>query len=478
MEHYFVPDNFRRILTQSVGLPMPSSLLGSVNAILPGPPAPPAPAAGSIHGAAWGCSFTGYNSNNAANDSRERTSHCFRFTSHTSFNQEPLAFGFAGVSWMTSSVHVQDGVRVRGGLESSNHLFGPQDESQAFRFPRLSYNPGNFSAAQDHPLSYATQHHTADNATTASGISTDALPKMDQTTGSTARATRFRFKGEKTCRTDHTKPKRAHPDEEETQEPKRRRHSNRPDTDPNESAIGPDVAFRESLFDALADNEGAAYWEGIYGQPIHMYSRPTKYNPATSTHEPVSDDAYAAHVRQKMWERTHAGALEQMQRRRKQYEERMAQAREQNARRKAVEEEEARLNREMEQALRRGEMRRRVRAYKDGFARYTASWETWDGQSQDSIPWPTGSGTRENVTEKTVRSFFTNGIGAAPGSSEFAARLKEQRVRWHPDKMQQKLGGKDKVTKGVMADITMIFQVIDTLYRDCRETSNGGGSGI
>lgn len=132
--------------------------------------------------------------------------------------------------------------------------------------------------------------------------------------------------------------------------------------------------------------------------------------------------------------------------------------------------EEARLAKEMEQALRRGEARKKAKSYEDNFAKYVKAWETWDG-TQENIPWPTGSGTRKGVVEKSVRSFFTNGIGNDVDSEEFAAKLKEQRVRWHPDKMQQKMGGKDQVTKGVMADITMIFQVIDTLYSDFRKAS-------
>ena len=39
-------------------------------------------------------------------------------------------------------------------------------------------------------------------------------------------------------------------------------------------AKDPEAAFRESLFDAMADDEGAAFWEGVYGQPIHVYERP------------------------------------------------------------------------------------------------------------------------------------------------------------------------------------------------------------
>ena len=115
------------------------------------------------------------------------------------------------------------------------------------------------------------------------------------------------------------------------------RHRRRPPTPSPQPSHGtpplsPDAAFRESLFDALADDEGAAYWEGVYGQPIHGYSRyyqPTsknlhddeevietdKYgNPVC---ERMDDDTYAAYVQRKMWENSRAGLQEEQERREK-----------------------------------------------------------------------------------------------------------------------------------------------------------------
>lgn len=295
---------------------------------------------------------------------------------------------------------------------------------------------------------------------------------MDQPIDPSARATKFRFKGEKTKSSSPSKRTRPDGQDRDAKRPRR----NRPDVnlftqEPNN--IDANDAFDESLFDALADHEGAAYWEKIYGQPIHIYERPTKFNVDTQMYEPVSNSEYVKYVQQKMWQHTHAGELEDMRRRKKEHEKRMAEEAEykrlRNERRRQRMKEN-RLKGEMEEALRRGEARRRRQAREDDFARYTQSWETWDG-TQDDIPWPTGSGMREDIRETTVRSFFTDGLGASAGSAEFAAGLKEQRVRWHPDKMQQKMGGKDKVAKGVMADITMVFQVIDTLYNDFRKAS-------
>lgn len=228
-------------------------------------------------------------------------------------------------------------------------------------------------------------------------------------------------------------------------------------------ALDPDAAFRESLFDAMADDEGAAYWEGIYGQPIHIYPQEVP-NRETGELERMTDEEYAAHVRQKMWEKTHAGLVEERARRAKRREERARQDREAEARM----EEERRIQREVERSLKRGEERRKRREWAERFREYGTGWESWDGGA-DQIPWPTKSGRRRDVDEEEVRAFFVRGLDLeALGEKEFAAKLKEQRVRWHPDKVQQKLGGREKADERVMKDVTVVFQVIDTLYDDIR----------
>lgn len=123
---------------------------------------------------------------------------------------------------------------------------------------------------------------------------------------------------------------------------------------------------------------------------------------------------------------------------------------------------------EIERSLRRGEERRKRAEMKGKFDEYSKLWTEWNGEAA-TIPWPTMTGGRKGITERDIRSFLVRGLELKTvGGKEFLVRLKEQRVRWHPDKMQQKMGGRDKVDKGVMADITMIFQVIDTLYDDTR----------
>ncbi|CAG9944600.1 unnamed protein product [Clonostachys rosea f. rosea IK726] len=171
----------------------------------------------------------------------------------------------------------------------------------------------------------------------------------------------------------------------------------------------PQAAFRESLFDAMADDEGALYWEGVYGQPVHVYSN------ERGELERMSDEEYAAYVRQKMWEKTHAGLMEERAR------------------------------------------------------QYNEAWARWDeGPTASSLPWPSKSGDQSNLDEKSVKGFFINCLKhEEKGEKGFLTKLKEERVRWHPDKIQQKLGG--QVAEDTMKEVTAIFQIIDRLWSDMRD---------
>lgn len=253
---------------------------------------------------------------------------------------------------------------------------------------------------------------------------------------------------------------------------RRRKHRHRTRTrsptppNPHEPPpLDPEAAFRESLFDAMADDEGAAYWEGVYGQPIHVYAnaRPTGGEGGGEL-EQMTEDEYAAYVRQKMWEKTHQGLLEERARR------------EEAKRAKDDKEAEVRrLTRQMEESLRRGEERRRRRSWRGRYEEYAAAWADWDG-TLEGMSWPvTGNssstkssgGDRAEISSKTVRDFFVNGLDPIEiGESVFLAKLKEERVRWHPDKIQQRLGpGFDEA---VRRDVTAVFQIIDKLWSDIR----------
>lgn len=232
--------------------------------------------------------------------------------------------------------------------------------------------------------------------------------------------------------------------------------------------------------DALSDADGAAYWQRVYGVDLSTIPR-TKTDRITGTTERTTDDERVAYARRMIFEAQKAPRVireeeryrKRMEEARRRDEEARAaekERRERKQRVRAAEAEKRRMQEEIERSLRRGEERKKRTEMKRKFDEYSKRWAEWDGE-QTMIPWPTLTGARNGITEREIRSFLVRGLELKTvGPKEFSARLKEQRVRWHPDKMQQRMGGKDNVDKGVMADITMTFQVIDTLYDDTRES--------
>ncbi|PHH54324.1 hypothetical protein CFIMG_007961RA00001 [Ceratocystis fimbriata CBS 114723] len=250
---------------------------------------------------------------------------------------------------------------------------------------------------------------------------------------------------------------------------RRRRHSRSPtpENPHQEPSLDPDAAFRESLFDALADDEGAAYWEGVYGQPLHVYGDPRQHNSSNISEgmgsglESMTDEEYAAWVREQMWAKTHQGLLEERARRDAARAEQAAR-RQDDARRRR---EDRKLQREVERSLQAGEERRKRRTRREVWQSYLGAWSRWDG-SVDTIPWP--GGAQPLAGEEAVRKFFVQALEEEVEGAERDKALKEERVRWHPDKIQQRLGG--EVAAEVMSGVTMIFQVLDRLWGESRQS--------
>ncbi|KAL8973065.1 MAG: hypothetical protein Q9183_000188 [Haloplaca sp. 2 TL-2023] len=232
--------------------------------------------------------------------------------------------------------------------------------------------------------------------------------------------------------------------------------------------LDPDTAFRESLFDALADDEGADYWESVYGQPIHIYS------PSSPSHnekcnqgglQRMTDDEYATYVRARMWEKSHGYILEERQRREKD-----------GARRRRKEKHERDLEWSVEEALRRGEQRRARNRWKDAWGRYLSGWELLftENNGRDTIferwiPWPVETGRYDDVDREEVEKFFQH----APQPRAFGDEvdlgrvLKVERVRWHPDKFIQRAGPRGLNGKTINK-VTAVFQIIDKLWQNIR----------
>lgn len=193
----------------------------------------------------------------------------------------------------------------------------------------------------------------------------------------------------------------------------------------------PEAHFRESLFDAMADDEGADYWQGYYGEPIHTYKRPT------DVMNEMSDDAYAEYVRQEMWKKKHE--KENAKRRKDK-----RHAKERDKEWEAKREEQSREAQQREQSRQT--------------AALAARWSTYLREMQDRqrIPWPVVSAEMSDVVDKNVVQFFH----AAPG--DLGVTIRKMKVFWHPDKARQRWG--DLVTEHAAAKITLISQIVNDFH--------------
>lgn len=338
--------------------------------------------------------------------------------------------------------------------------------------------------------------------------------------GPRERSTKFRFKsGKKDPREDR---KRRHRSRRISDEPerghrthhKRRKHGEEYPTPPNDRAdeeashpfprepADPDTtetdAFRASLFDALADDEGAAaYWESVYSQPIHVYQRPTVKDERTGKLEQMSDEEYVSYVKEKMWERKNPEIVQDRQRKekeRKREEEEKTRRREEFVRRKeraaweraqrwsGGDDDEDNKHREGYEYAFAGEANTASSRgddplgsdYANAWIAYLTSWKSLltsatPTNPSASIPWPVLPG--KAVIRPNIEAFMRRAPGNVDANREDNRKaLKAERVRWHPDKVQQRFGG--KVDAGTMKLVTGVFQIADGIIK---ELENGKG---
>lgn len=252
-------------------------------------------------------------------------------------------------------------------------------------------------------------------------------------------------------------------------------------------------AFQSSLFDALADDEAAAYWESVYSQPIHVYERPVQHTP-TGELESMDDETYAAYVQRKMWEKAHPEVVierERMEKKRQEEVEAKERRREEFVRKRRREawERAGRARDDGED----GEERDYVfdfsnanatpengksktyeqETYAKAWSAYLAAWERLKAElsnlpstsrteskatpASKRIPWPTLQS--RPATKPNIEAFMQR--IPAKDSKERIKLLKAERVRWHPDKVQQRFAG--AVDEGTMKVVTGVFQVVDGL---------------
>jgi hypothetical protein len=328
-------------------------------------------------------------------------------------------------------------------------------------------------------------------------------------TDSQRSSTRFRFKSKSTKR--QPDDDLLHPSRSSSHGQRRRHHlhhhrhkrgklspsneanSASPNHENPSGGLDPEVAFRESLFDAMADDEGAEFWEGAYGQPIHKYAD-EKRNEKTGELEKMSEDEYIAHVRREMWKRSQEGIEAQREERRR---ERLREKQEQTrtktrktGRRDGTSEAAPSLfELEVEQSLRRGQERKETKMWQEKWNAYGTAWDGLHNLAKSrtavmngpdhrmvhlrsEIPWPVQSGKSKDVTPMEIERFMvkTAESNTATASLEDNGRqlllnLKSERVRWHPDKVQHRFGSLD-IDEGTLKGVTEVFQVLDRMYNE------------
>lgn len=177
----------------------------------------------------------------------------------------------------------------------------------------------------------------------------------------------------------------------------------------------------------------------------------------------MDDEEYVAYVRSKMWEKTHEHAVEERKRR------------EESRQKKRKREEEGRKwEKGVEEALKRGEDRRNNWRWKACWDWYIKGWEGGGIEPEKRLReqkiWPVESGSWKDVNKEEIERFFKNAPQPVAVGEEVNLELvlKAERVKWHPDKIQQRFGSQG-IDETTMKTVTAVFQVIDWMWSKTRE---------
>jgi len=335
------------------------------------------------------------------------------------------------------------------------------------------------------PSVYESNAQNADNQdieknpSTAPSTSTNAnLDAFDFNPSDTSKSSykttgKFRFKSKSKSKSSRRRsssrsPSRAHSQSQRhSSSPSSRRHTKKPKVftgdDPSlfDDSFDPDMAFRESLFDAMADDEGASFWESVYGQPIHNYARPSHTFKDKSPLDVMTDNEYANYVRAEMYRKSHEYIYEERARREK--ERKRLKKEEEQDRKDWQRMERDRLLKEQERRKKKG--RRRWEEYVQDWERILAvsTGTTEATQYKTIIPWPVNSGKLADVSQTSVETFLRS--ANISDDKQFSEMLRRERVRWHPDKAMQRWG-RDNMDENTLKGVTSVFQVIDGLWND------------
>ncbi|KAJ6155355.1 hypothetical protein N7470_005921 [Penicillium chermesinum] len=300
------------------------------------------------------------------------------------------------------------------------------------------------------------------------------------------RKSKLRFKNSSRSKHHRRSPstERKHDSHHHSRSRHRHRSSRSSHTQPqfqDSREVSPETAFRESLFDALGDDEGADYWASVYGQPIHTYAVPEVPKGPDGHLEQMDDEEYTAYVRAEMWKRTREGMLEEQERvraarAREQERMRMRQEELRGTKRQRGQADREAFERVFSGSLQRGEKRRMKKKQEEMWDTYVKRWKEVERAAEAAAKgerggqplrnllfWPVDSGKRRDVQPDAVQKFMK----AAPGE-DLLATLKAERIKWHPDKIQHRFHvlGIDEV---VLRSVTEVFQIVDRMWNEERE---------
>lgn len=307
------------------------------------------------------------------------------------------------------------------------------------------------------------------------------------------RSRRFRFKSKREDDTHSNDDVRSHKRRTDEAHPPRRskrRKSSRSRDDSHaqhhsSNHLSSEQAFRESLFDALGDDEGASFWEGVYGQPIHQYAD-TYEDVETGELEQMTEDEYAQFVRRKMWEKSWEGIEAAKEEKRRERQEEKRRIRDEETRRQGAtraRHDDDVFDTQIEASLRRGGERKERRRWQQLWHDYLRRWEELQALARDrqraeddaeqvflrnKIAWPVESGKRKDVVRDEIERFLRKGTATSEAAGDsFANAIKNERVRWHPDKIQQRFGFME-IDESTLKGVTAVFQVFDAIWNEIR----------
>jgi hypothetical protein len=88
---------------------------------------------------------------------------------------------------------------------------------------------------------------------------------------------------------------------------------------------------------------------------------------------------------------------------------------------------------------------------------------------REKIFWPVESGKGDDLLPANIETFILNATKHSSLHPDWETILphvlKVERVRWHPDKIQQRFGSLD-IDEETMKGVTAVFQVIDRMWTE------------